>query len=220
MPAVLTNVATVYPDVQCQDTDDATLKPLFFTVKFSGTLPRHLIDQNIPIEISVSIAEEYGCFTMLVLNAMSVGLWRSGAGSSLHSGDLNSSDICPEYTLPPDDILIPFLPLPPAFNYTVRADWAMLSKQIEKWLIELDTELPQWTWGQGHILVGVHCRISLFSERYLADVGSPQALGHSAMVDQENLATDLGDAEDLKEIWNAFCRDAALFYPCPLISTD
>jgi hypothetical protein len=47
MPVVLTNIATVYPDVQSQDMDDATLKALFFTIKFAGTLPKHLIEQNI-----------------------------------------------------------------------------------------------------------------------------------------------------------------------------
>ncbi|KAG1726438.1 uncharacterized protein EDB91DRAFT_1013145, partial [Suillus paluster] len=141
------NVATVYPDVQCLDTDDTTLKPLFFTIKFSSTLPRHLIEQNIPIEILVSIAEEYGCFTMPFLNIMPVDLWQFDAGSSLHSGDSDVSTFG-EYITHPDDIPIPFLPLPPAFNYTIQADWVALSKQIKKWLVELNTELPQWTWGR------------------------------------------------------------------------
>jgi hypothetical protein len=48
---------------------------------------------------------------------------------------------------PASNIPILFLPLPSHFNYNKWTDWEMLSKQIEKWLIELDMELPQWTWG-------------------------------------------------------------------------
>ncbi|KAG2104654.1 uncharacterized protein F5147DRAFT_775476 [Suillus discolor] len=148
MPGVLTNIATVYPDVQSQDMDDATFKPLFFTIKFSGTLPKHLIEQNIPVEISVSIAEEYGCFTMPFVKAISsMDRWQSDTESMLNSSDSNFSGII-ECIPPPDEIPIPFLPLPSMFNHTNQDDWAKLSKEIEGWLVELDTELSQWMWGR------------------------------------------------------------------------
>lgn len=38
-----------------------------------------------------------------------------------------------------------------------------------------------------------------------------ETLGHSITVNQEIIVIDLGDTEDLKEIWDTFCRDAALF---------
>ncbi|KAG2752140.1 hypothetical protein P692DRAFT_201688669, partial [Suillus brevipes Sb2] len=125
--------ATVYPDVQSQNMDDATLKPLFFTIKFASTLPKHLIEQNIPIKISVSIAEEYGCFAMPFVKAMSM---------------LPAIDQCIECVPSHDEILIPFFPLPSMFDYRNRSDWEKLSKEIEKWLVQLDTKLPQWMWGR------------------------------------------------------------------------
>jgi hypothetical protein len=38
-----------------------------------------------------------------------------------------------------------------------------------------------------------------------------ETLSHSITVNQEIIVIDLGDTEDLKEIWDTFCRDAALF---------
>lgn len=45
-----------------------------------------------------------------------------------------------------------------------------------------------------------------------------EASGQSTTVGQETLVIDLDDADNLGEIWEAFRRDAALFYPYPLIS--
>ncbi|KAG2738441.1 hypothetical protein P692DRAFT_201731155 [Suillus brevipes Sb2] len=152
MPGVLTNIATVYPDVQSQNMDDVTLKPLFFTIKFAGTLPKHLIEQNIPIEISVSIAEEYGCFAMPFVKAMSmspaIDQWRCDITES----ESNVSKLCCfsnsiECVPSHDEILIPFFPLPSMFDHRNQSDWEKLSKEIEKWLMQLNTGLPQWMWG-------------------------------------------------------------------------
>ncbi|KAG2065608.1 hypothetical protein BDR04DRAFT_984712, partial [Suillus decipiens] len=134
----------VYPDVESQDADNATLQPMLLAIRFSSKLPRHLIEQTIPIEISVSIAEEFGCFAMPVIQTMSLDRWRSLPGSSVNDDFESLSD---DSISPASDIPIPFLPLPSHFNYNKRTDWEMLSKQIEKWPIELDTELLQWIWG-------------------------------------------------------------------------
>ncbi|KAG1874862.1 hypothetical protein F4604DRAFT_1924993 [Suillus subluteus] len=127
MSGMLTHYSTVYPEVKSQDADDATLKPILLMIQFSGSLPRHLIEQNIPIEISVSIAEEYGCFTMPIIQTMSLDRWCSPPGSPVND-NFELSDGCS----PPDDIPIPFLPLPSEFDYTKRTDWEMLSKQDRK----------------------------------------------------------------------------------------
>ncbi|KAG2132141.1 uncharacterized protein EDB93DRAFT_1107974 [Suillus bovinus] len=208
MPGVLTNIATVYPDVQSQDMDDATFKPLFFMIRFSGTLPKHLIEQNIPVEISVSIAEEYGCFTMPFVKAiLSMDQWQSDTESMLNSSDSNFSGI-------------------------LECDWVKLSKDIEGWLVELDTELSQWMWGWDTFWLTFVAAYPFFPRGTwpMWDPRIPlegafieqclETLGHSITVDQEIMVIDLGNTEDLKEIWGAFCRDAALFYPYPLISTN
>jgi hypothetical protein len=46
------------------------------------------------------------------------------------------------------DFIIPFLPLPRAFDWTDSQQWATLSNEIECWLIDKvqDSSLPQWTW--------------------------------------------------------------------------
>ncbi|KAG1760524.1 hypothetical protein EDD22DRAFT_741354, partial [Suillus occidentalis] len=142
--------STVYPGVESKDADDATLRPMLLAIRFSGKLPRHLTEQAIPIEISVSIAEEFGCFAMPIVQTMSLDRWRSLPGSPVN--DVSVFDdfelLSDDSVSPANDIPIPFLPLPSHFNYNKRTDWELLSKRIEKWLIEVDTELPQWTWGR------------------------------------------------------------------------
>ncbi|KAG0693800.1 hypothetical protein DFH29DRAFT_1006929 [Suillus ampliporus] len=81
---------------------------------------------------------------MPVVQTMSLDRWHSPPGSPVND-DFELSD---EFISPADDIPIPFLPLPSEFDYTKRTDWEMLSKRIENWLIELNTKLPQWTWGR------------------------------------------------------------------------
>ncbi|KAG1753907.1 uncharacterized protein EDB91DRAFT_1242870 [Suillus paluster] len=234
MTGVLTHCSTVYPEVQCQEANDVTLQPLLLRIGFSGRLPRHLIEQNIPIEITVSIAEEYGSFAMPVVRTMSLNLWRSNSGSLSYADDAFKPSEPSDEFIPPADVPIPFLPLPLGFDYTKRSDWATLSKQIEGWLAELDTELPQWMWGRDTFWLTFvaafpsfprgtwpkwDSRIPLegaFIEQWL------EASSSSARFDEE-IFEIVGDAQedvqDLCEIWGAFCRDVALFFPYPLIAT-
>ncbi|KAG1762179.1 hypothetical protein EDD22DRAFT_741192, partial [Suillus occidentalis] len=136
--------STVYPGVESKDAGDATLQPMLLAIQFSGKLPRYLTEQAIPIEISVSIAKEFGCFAMLIVQTMSLDHWRSLPGSPVNDDlELLSDDS----VSPANNIPIPFLPLPSHFNYNKWTDWELLSKRIEKWLIKIDMELLQWTWG-------------------------------------------------------------------------
>lgn len=129
-----------------------------------------------------------------------------------------------------NEILIPFFPLPPTFDHTNRGDWASLSKEIEKWLVQLDTGLPQWTWGRDAFWLAFVAAFPFFP-RGTWPLWNPhvplegafiekwlEASGQSTTVGQETLVIDLDDADNLGEIWEAFRRDAALFYPYPLIS--
>ncbi|KAG2354907.1 hypothetical protein BDR07DRAFT_1229648, partial [Suillus spraguei] len=137
--------STVYPGVKSKHADDATLRPMLLAIRFSGKLPRHLIEQAIPIEISVSITEEFGCFTMPIVQTMSLDHWCSLPESPVNDDFELLSD---DSVSPANNIPIPFLPLPSHFNYNKWTDWELIFKQIEKWLIEVDMELPQWTWGR------------------------------------------------------------------------
>jgi hypothetical protein len=108
MPGVLTNIATVYPNVQSQDMDDVTFKPLFFTIRFSGTLPKHLIEQNIVSVINClwqfatfiyslsryqcQLLKNNRCITMPFVKAISsMDQWQSDTESMLNSSDSNVS---------------------------------------------------------------------------------------------------------------------------------
>ncbi|KAG2147894.1 uncharacterized protein EDB93DRAFT_1103970 [Suillus bovinus] len=139
-PGTLTNSSIVYPDIQHEETGCISLQPLILTICFSGMLPEGLLQENIPIQISVSIDEEYGVFTTPVINTVSMDVRDS---DSWQVDLLPSSDCCS-----PSDDSIPFLPLPPAFDSCNRENWASLSKEIETWLVlEVDPESPLWTWG-------------------------------------------------------------------------
>lgn len=47
MSSILMHHSIVYPDVESQDADDATLQPMLLVIRFSSKLPRHLIEQTI-----------------------------------------------------------------------------------------------------------------------------------------------------------------------------
>ncbi|KAI6111279.1 hypothetical protein F5141DRAFT_969986, partial [Pisolithus sp. B1] len=132
----------------------AFLQPLIVTIYFSGSVPQHLIHEQIPIKISVSIAEEYNSFMAPVIRAKA---WSLLIPLKYHGSDNCSMDV---YT---QDFTIPFLPLPHMFDFTDPQQWAMLSKEIECWLVNevQDTSLPYWTWGRDAFwftFIGAHPR--------------------------------------------------------------
>ncbi|KAG1894189.1 uncharacterized protein F5891DRAFT_908230, partial [Suillus fuscotomentosus] len=144
--------STVYPGVLSENTENAKLQTMLLTIEFSGKLPRHLSERSIPVEISVSIAEEFGCFTMPIIHAMSVDPWCTPPGSpvndvSVHSPGRIKLTFCRRALNHPK--ILSFLPMTSPFHSShFHQNWAELSQRIEKWLIELDTELPEWSWGR------------------------------------------------------------------------
>ncbi|KAG1875772.1 hypothetical protein F4604DRAFT_1496323, partial [Suillus subluteus] len=138
---------TVYPDIQHLDVGTGPLQSVLLTICFSGRLPRQIIERNIPIQITVSVAEEYGTFTSPVVEAVSMDLC-SSAGDLMHS---DSASVCShghdDFPALPDDICIPFLPLQ-HFDYSDQAKWASLMKDIEGWLVaQVNCQTQLWTWG-------------------------------------------------------------------------
>ncbi|KAG1729387.1 hypothetical protein EDB19DRAFT_1913406 [Suillus lakei] len=124
----LTNISIVYLDIQQEETGFISLQPLVFTVYFSGMLPEGLLQENIPIQISVSIDKEYGIFTTPVVNAVSMDMRDS---DTWQEDSLPLSDMVDRSFAPPPADTIPFLPLPPTFNSRNKENWKPLSKEIE-----------------------------------------------------------------------------------------
>ncbi|KAG1855246.1 hypothetical protein F4604DRAFT_1590791 [Suillus subluteus] len=140
--ASLTNISIIYPHVQQEDMNNVSLQPMFVTIFFPGSFPRQAIQGDIPIRISVSIAEEYGSFTTPIIEVAPMD--SRYRGSSIHCSDDFSQDMFYD-----DEVSIPFLPLPPTFNHFNRSDWQIVSQKIQEWLTsEVDTKSSLWTWGR------------------------------------------------------------------------
>ncbi|KAG1847459.1 hypothetical protein C8R48DRAFT_615486 [Suillus tomentosus] len=223
---LLTHTVTVYPDIQYQDVGTGPLRSVLLTICFSGRLPRQVIERNIPVQITVSIADEYGTFASPVVEAVSMDLCSS-------TGDLTPSDdasVCShghdDFPVLPNDTLIPFLPLQ-HFDYADQAKWASLMKDIEAWLVDqVNCQTQLWTWGRdvfwlafiaaypsfpGGLWPKWDSRIPLegtFIEQWLEQSGDVATTG------------DRGAMNVLPDIWAEFCKHAALFFPHPLVASD
>lgn len=117
-----------------------------------------------PVQITVSIADEYGTFASPVVEALLMNLC-SSAGDLMPSDNavsLQSSQfllkiyivqsVCShghnDFPVLLDDTLIPFLPLQ-HFDYADQAKWASLMKDIEAWLVDqVNCQTQLWTWGR------------------------------------------------------------------------
>jgi hypothetical protein len=127
-----------------------------------------------------------------------------------------------------DDIAIPFLPLPPTFNYFNRTDWQMVSQRIQEWLTtEVDTRSSVWTWGRDAFWLAFVAAYPSFPsgqwpmwdphiplegefiEQWLERSGGDSAGEDSAF----------NEALSVSDIWDDFCKHVALFYPFSLLSS-
>ncbi|KAG2129531.1 hypothetical protein BD769DRAFT_1338108, partial [Suillus cothurnatus] len=128
-----------YPDMQLAESKDVILQPLSLLVWFSGAVPRHLAHSNIPIEISVSLKDEYKSFTVPVIEI---------ASQQPHPSN-NSATFSQSYSVTDNDMSFPFLPLPPTFDHTNSDHWAKLLDNIQSWLVKsADPSMPEWAWGR------------------------------------------------------------------------
>ncbi|KAG2063771.1 hypothetical protein BDR04DRAFT_1085074 [Suillus decipiens] len=214
-----------YPDMRLAESKDVILQPLSLLVWFSGAVPRHLAHSNIPIEISVSLKDEYKSFTVLVIEI---------ASQQPHPSN-NSATFSQSYSVTDNDMSFPFLPLPPTFNHTDSDHWAKLLDNIQSWLVKsVDPSTPEWAWGREafwYAFIATNpdfpgrkwsfwdSSISLEGQFIEEWVGSG---GIFSMVidDDSELATVSTHADTLDYIWTEFSRHIALFYPHPLVSTS
>ncbi|KAG1824202.1 hypothetical protein EV424DRAFT_1320831 [Suillus variegatus] len=209
---------TLYTSARAvRHTQDASIQPLCIGVCFSGDLPRHLVHGVVPIQISVSIAEEYRSFTTLIMESLAL----DGYPYSENSG---SENVCALPSLSPATGMSRY-PLPSNFNHTNSHHWSQLSEQIQRWLVNIPSDSQHWTWGRDAFwfaFVGAFpdfpggswsrwdTRIPLegqFIEQWL-EAGAASLDGDES---HENL---------LEKIWAEFCAHTMLFYPDPLLSLD
>ncbi|KAG1828024.1 hypothetical protein EV424DRAFT_1471406 [Suillus variegatus] len=190
--------STFYPPIRMRDMQDASLQPLCIGICFSGALPRHLVRGVIPIQISVSIAEEYRSFTTPVLEALSMDGYP-------HSGCSGNTLSCDNIDIP-----IPFLPLPHNFDPTDSYHWSQLSEQIQLWLVTIPEDSQYWTWGRDAF--------------WLAFVGACPDFPNGRWPKWDARIPLEGQfIEHWLEggaIWSDFCNHAMLFHPEPLVSID
>ncbi|KAH7928238.1 hypothetical protein BV22DRAFT_1005290 [Leucogyrophana mollusca] len=219
------NTSTFFPVVQADKNHSASLQPVLVTVCFSGTLPNHLVGTDIPIQISVAIAEEYTTFAKPVVEAIS---WDTcPAEISSCSGDLSQLSVehDDEPSIYQEDAAIPFLPLHPSFNPSDSTDWSTLALRIQTWLVStVDTHSQQWSWGRDAFWLAFIAANPSFPNGQWAAWDSHIPL-EGVFIEQWVSApteSDEGDTipEILESIWKEFCTHAALFYPHPIVSTD
>ncbi|KAL4079814.1 hypothetical protein J3A83DRAFT_4086610, partial [Scleroderma citrinum] len=150
-----TQTLIVYPSVSLGDKQGVSLQLLLVSIYFSGSFPRHLAKKDIPIQISVSVSEEFSSFMMPIIAEVVKDSWimQSSQAVCFHtlfhtsylciSGPLATSQS--ESSL--DDIPIPFLPLPHNFDLNDMKNWMVLCNDIQHWLLSISEQSQQWSWG-------------------------------------------------------------------------
>ncbi|KAG1851928.1 hypothetical protein F4604DRAFT_1933865 [Suillus subluteus] len=193
--------AIFYPDMRLAESKDVILQPLSLLVWFSGAVPRHLAHSNIPIEITVSLKDEYKSFTVPVIEI---------ASHQPHPSN-NSVAFSQSCSVTDNNISFSFLPLPPTFDHTDSGHWAELLHNIQSWLGAGKCSGGKWTfWDPSISLEGQ------FIEEWVGSCGIVDMT-----IDNDNeLAAVSTHGDTLDYIWSEFSRHIALFYPYPLVSTS
>ncbi|KAG2122909.1 hypothetical protein DEU56DRAFT_917615 [Suillus clintonianus] len=222
---------TFYPDVRLAESKDVVLQPLSILVWFSGAVPHHLAHSNIPIEITVSLKDEYKSFTVPVIEI----------ASQQHHHSNNSMAFSQSCSATDSDLAFSFLPLLPAFDHTDSDHWAELLDNIQSWLVKsVDPITPEWTWGREvfwYAFIATHPdfpsgkwsfwdpSIPLEGQFIEEWVGSGGVIRMAIDDDDDDdddgkLTTVSTHGDTLDYIWSEFSRHIVLFYPYPLVSTS
>jgi hypothetical protein len=147
---------------------------------------------------------------------------------------------CSEGTIDPSEgtignLCIPFLPLPNTFDPTDSHHWALLSTQIEEWLMnEIQTPThPQWAWGCDVFWLTFIAAYPMFPQgRWLPwnPIIPVQGkfieswLNNDENQSTDNIATlcttDFSVQTTLSTIWETFHHHITLFFPFPLVSSS
>ncbi|KAG1811371.1 uncharacterized protein BJ212DRAFT_1277864 [Suillus subaureus] len=223
MATRLLSTLTVYPDIEFQGINQGPLQLVLLTICFSGKLPMQVIKRNMPVQISVSFGEEYVSFTSPVVEVVSMDLC-SSSGESTHPDGTVSDANSPAHQDVSDDIQILFLPLR-HFDNSDWNTWATLSKNIESWLVDIGSETQLWMWGHNTFWLAFIVAYPLFPrgswpkwDSHIPLEGSfieqwLEQSGDHTMIEQEQDSIRV-------DIWDKFCKHAALFFPHSLVVSD
>ncbi|KAH7885948.1 hypothetical protein F5I97DRAFT_1927817 [Phlebopus sp. FC_14] len=107
--------------------DEQLIQPIL--IYFSGELPRHLINDCIPIQVTISIASEYQEFITLIINMISEACDSSQSSRSLQCSERKEA----LYDLV--NLSISFLPLSADFYPMNCLHWISLRASIQHWLV-------------------------------------------------------------------------------------
>jgi hypothetical protein len=135
-------------------------------------------------------------------------------------GDTNS----PAHQDVSDDIQIPFLPLR-HFDNSDWNTWATLSKNIESWLVDVGSETQLWTWGRDAFWLAFIAAYPLFPRGSWPKWDSRIPLEGPFIeqwLEQSGDHTVIAQEQDSirVDIWDEFCKHAALFFPHSLVVSD
>ncbi|KAH7903988.1 hypothetical protein BJ138DRAFT_1187413 [Hygrophoropsis aurantiaca] len=218
---LVVNTSTTVPSSQLHVNHDAALQPVLVAIYFSGIVPKHLLDINIPIQISVTMSEEYASLMEPVVETVS---WPEDTSDSADSDEEMCQENDIEYEDCHQDVLIPFLPLSRNFDRSNPADWSILANSIQDWLLHIESTTSQyWSWGRDAFWLAFiaanpgfpNGRWALWDARVpLEGQFIEQWLSESKALDTAVIA------DTLNFIWAEFCKHAALFYTYPLVSAS
>ncbi|KIJ13254.1 hypothetical protein PAXINDRAFT_181327 [Paxillus involutus ATCC 200175] len=210
-----TQTSTVHAPVCFGDKDDASLRPILVTVYFPGSFPRHLVKNDIPIQISVSVAEELSSFTTPIIGEVVEDSCLSQLSDD-HSDSQSSN--------PPDDIPIPFLPLPSHFDASDIKHWAGLCSDIQRWLLSVPEQSQQWSWGCDIFWLAFIAANPNFPNGGWP-IWSPRIILKGPIIEswlegslKRLIAEDGKEGQLHRWLWGEFCQQAQLFFPYSLIA--
>ncbi|KAI0943228.1 hypothetical protein AcW1_002443 [Taiwanofungus camphoratus] len=214
MDSVTTSI--VYPDPLESYSANSAPQPFFVLVSFCGDISSDILRGEIPLQISISLPQEYAHFTSPILHALPAWLL-SDTATNVALRDT-------------PDQSISFLPLPSTFSPSDWCSWAAISTKIEMWLLNeiVNTRCADWTWGCDAfwiVFISAHpdfpagewpkwnAKIALegsFIERWMQQ--DCQGLAEcNGKISYDHL---------LAELWSEFQQLVSLYFPGPLICID
>jgi hypothetical protein len=190
-----------------------------------------------PLQISVSLPQEYAPFTSPILTASPLSNSRDST-LSLKSEEKSQKVRFPSaYILLNmtfelqvcDETTFPFLPLPRDFDCIRFESWAPVAGQIQEWLINIvaNPRSQEWIWGRDLFWIAFMAAYPHFPQGSWPVWNSKISM-EGAFIQSwiERGFQNWGDTEDsvvfevLQQLWDEFNRVASLFYDDQLVEAS
>ncbi|KAG1886569.1 hypothetical protein F4604DRAFT_1917377 [Suillus subluteus] len=111
--------------------EGVSFTPISLSISFQGSMAQSALLNfgTIPLQVTIQLPREFGGQVVPVIRHIS---WTELVESQSVS-----------------QRMIPFLPLPLSFNPLCEANWSVLTRQVESWLVDTirDVRAPEWAWG-------------------------------------------------------------------------